>query len=954
MSAIPTNETSTAPQKPARVEITEVTSIPASMRALDNHWGNWYFKLVTNRDGKTKWTKTPSNDGARGIASTNPNNWGAFDAAMARLNSNNRLSGLGFVFNGDGYMGIDVDHCIDPISGEIDERGERFLSLFGGKTYIEYSPSRQGFHTVVRGVMPGNKRNKNPELSLEMYERDRFFTVTGLKHAMSTDEVAELQTEIGLWYAYMFPNGDTDTTNKSGGFDSAEIEDLVVDLSVEMSASLKRRLQSDLKIWATFCGKRDDLKDKTASERDLSLADLMAKSDDIFTNERLFTNQDIVDAMIISRRLLGDGPKYPGYYVHRTLAKALAWATAERANGEETATENSTTNEASDMATALPDAPTASTEPNNVILMNQLAFAPEDAIPVNPKAKAKKAGGKQKDSQVDRINRIACDNTEFFTTSTGAVYARVHLSDGRTFVMPFGDDTFKDYLSARLREAGEIAAINALNTVIDGLERDARNAATTRGVQTEEVFTRVAYDESTNRIYLNLCNTDHEFVEITETGWQIVANPPRNMNFIRVTGMEPLPHPVCGGSMDELRPFVNVKNDDDFMLIKGWLLGVFQPYGGHAFLGFSGAAGSAKSTTNRNVLDLVDPNAAPSREPRDPRDVTVYANQACVMWYENLSRIETWFSDILCSLATGSGDRSREFYSQRKEVIFKFQRHVIFNGIPSLARRSDLAQRVIEIETPFIPKSQRKTERKLNQAYQKARPRILGALLDAVSVALRRHLTTEVPDLPRLADFVQWVSCAEDALNIPSGRFIQLFDENQETTSATVMEDLPLARGLVWLVTHLEFIRSGGQAMLEERREDDPKYEPGMQPIYRVVGAEALKQLADGWNRAFNGDAPAMAMSDDLRDIGTQLNHAKVPLFTLYGIEVKVKRLNSGNAYYIHWNPDIVMPLVDDTDARDNERYGGEHTVAKDHARKYECQASKQARYLEDWNKLDR
>lgn len=57
-------------------------------------------------------------------------------------------------------------------------------------------------------------------------------------------------------------------------------------------------------------------------------------------------------------------------------------------------------------------------------------------------------------------------------------------------------------------------------------------------------------------------------MEITREEWRVVTNPP--VRFRRTRGMLPLPAPVPGGSVDELRSFVNYGTEDDFRLMVAW------------------------------------------------------------------------------------------------------------------------------------------------------------------------------------------------------------------------------------------------------------------------------------------------------------------------------------------------------------------------------------------------
>jgi putative DNA primase/helicase len=83
--------------------------------------------------------------------------------------------GVGFVFcSADPYVGIDLDHCRDPETGEIEEWAREIIEGFEFK-YVEASPSGEGVHVITRGV---RKQGVNTE-RVEIYGQNRFFTKTG-------------------------------------------------------------------------------------------------------------------------------------------------------------------------------------------------------------------------------------------------------------------------------------------------------------------------------------------------------------------------------------------------------------------------------------------------------------------------------------------------------------------------------------------------------------------------------------------------------------------------------------------------------------------------------------------------------------------------------------------------------------------------------------------------------
>jgi hypothetical protein len=222
----------------------------------------------------------------------------------------------------------------------------------------------------------------------------------------------------------------------------------------------------------------------------------------------------------------------------------------------------------------------------------------------------------------------------------------------------------------------------------------------------------------------------------------------------------------------------------------GWLVGAFHPRGPYPVLILHGEQGSAKSTTARMLRSLVDPSLAPGRsQPREPRDLMIAATHGWVCAFDNLSSLPDWFSDGLCRLSTGGGFSTRSLYTDDEEIIFEAKRPVILNGIEELATRSDLLDRALVVELPRIKDEQRLSEDGLCAAFERERPRLLGALLDAVSGALARVESIRLKRLPRMADFAIWVTAAEEALGWRKGAFLHVYEENRRVVNDLTLEE---------------------------------------------------------------------------------------------------------------------------------------------------------------------
>ena len=255
--------------------------------------------------------------------------------------------------------------------------------------------------------------------------------------------------------------------------------------------------------------------------------------------------------------------------------------------------------------------------------------------------------------------------------------------------------------------------------------------------------------------------------------------------------MRPLPAPESGSLIEQLRQFVNVKTDDDFMLVVAWIVAAPRHRGPFPILVVNGEAGAGKSLFSRIVRSLVDPSAAPIRAvPRDDRDLVVSALNSWVLAFDNLSSVPAWLADALCRLATGSGFATRALHTDRDELIFDGARPIILNGIPTLTDRADLADRAVTIHLQALPENERRSEDDLLADFEQARPSILGALLDAVSRALGNVASVKLERTPRMADFAKWITAAEPGLGWEPGSFLAVYAENRkDVTEATFEAD---------------------------------------------------------------------------------------------------------------------------------------------------------------------
>ena len=149
--------------------------------------------------------KVPKSPLYNGNASpTDSSTWGTYEQAVNACKQYN-YSGIGFVFTAESeYCGIDIDHCIDA-NGEINKNALDIVDTMD--SYAEISPSGTGVHIIYKGKVHDDWKKKKTNalgegVHLEMYQKDRYFTVT--ENRFNTSDVNEREKYAELIYkAYM-------------------------------------------------------------------------------------------------------------------------------------------------------------------------------------------------------------------------------------------------------------------------------------------------------------------------------------------------------------------------------------------------------------------------------------------------------------------------------------------------------------------------------------------------------------------------------------------------------------------------------------------------------------------------------------------------------------------------------------------------------------------------------
>lgn len=243
-------------------------TVPADLRQR-HQWVCWRY---VQRDGKQ--TKCPLNAQSAQLAdSTDVKTWSSFDDAVDACRVYGHFEGIGFVFGADDpYSGIDLDNCIDPATGQLKDWAQEIVSQI--TSYTEISPSGTGVKIFLRGTKPGVRcRKAYHDGEVEMYDRNRFFTVTGRMLLGVSADVESRQDQLNAVYGMVFGQ-DEPTAPSSPDTEASDTGPVALDDDEIIRLASKSR-RSGAKFTALWTSQWNGYF-KSASEADASVVFTLA------------------------------------------------------------------------------------------------------------------------------------------------------------------------------------------------------------------------------------------------------------------------------------------------------------------------------------------------------------------------------------------------------------------------------------------------------------------------------------------------------------------------------------------------------------------------------------------------------------------------------------------------------------------------------------------------------
>jgi hypothetical protein len=181
-----------------------------------------------------------------------------------------------------------------------------------------------------------------------------------------------------------------------------------------------------------------------------------------------------------------------------------------------------------------------------------------------------------------------------------------------------------------------------------------------------------------------------------------------------------------------------------------------------------------------------------------------------------------------------------------------------------------------------IAPERRREEREFWAEFEAARPRLLGAIFDALSRAMALYEEIQLPELQRMADFTRWGAAAAEALGHGTAAFIEAYTANLRVQTREAVEGDLVGSALLalmegrqdWSGTPTELLvalESAGERARLFHRNANGKVDARAWPGAAHILSRRLKQLTS--NLADLG----MAIEDGRGDIRQIAIHRVAP-----------------------------------------------------------------------------
>jgi hypothetical protein len=335
---------------------------------------------------------------------------------------------------------------------------------------------------------------------------------------------------------------------------------------------------------------------------------------------------------------------------------------------------------------------------------------------------------------------------------------------GNPYAIPVNSRQAKNLIRAHAKETGETLRKWEIEEFIEQLIAAAEMAG-----EVTDVWYRIA-PLPCGGFEIDLGDASHTRVRVTAGNVDVITTG-SNVVFCRTPTMLPLPMPADDGNLQLLRDKVNL-DEPSYLLLITWLTYTLarpkMPSSHYVILVLHGDQGSGKTfLCARVILGLLDPNQLGAQVfPHNAKDLSIMAEHAHVLVFDNMRNFRAAMSDVLCMMSTGGTLSNRALYSNADLYTHHIHGAVVMNGIHHLLTQADLSERCLTLHTRGLPADKRKSEADMIRELERDMPTIFRGLLELTARTLAELPSAEVEQPQRMLDFVRWLAASEKALDL--------------------------------------------------------------------------------------------------------------------------------------------------------------------------------------------
>jgi len=330
-------------------------------------------------------------------------------------------------------------------------------------------------------------------------------------------------------------------------------------------------------------------------------------------------------------------------------------------------------------------------------------------------------------------------------------------------------------------------------------------------LQPVDVYLRVAPYQ--NGIEIDLGDEEHNIVRITAGNVELVTYGSETL-FYRSNATLPFVKPARKDDLKKLKKYLNNIKPELQVLLIGWISYTLAhpkvSTTNYVILALIGGQGTGKSFLCKLIARLTDPSRVGLQIlSKNTTDLVIAAQNAHVLFYDNVRQIIEIMSDALCVCSTGGALSKRMLYTDSDQSISTLHTALVLNGIFDFITQSDLAQRSLTIHLLEMAESDRLSERDLEKQLEQDMPEILQGLFELIAEIFKHLPGAKATHPERMIDFVHWLAAMEMIDGADSGTYQLTYSECLKEAQLNSLLENPLAAAVYQFADRLDTLWKG-------------------------------------------------------------------------------------------------------------------------------------------------